>query len=244
MIKKILISTLLCSAHIWCQVNTESMRGKHETSGLSQNMDLSFAYISGISKIIFFNASYRLDYTSKSNWYGFFETRYDRAFEKSQEDFTNRGFGHLRTVKKVFSHIQMEGFLQKEFNYFIDLENRELIGGGLRFKAGEQFFIGIGAMHEKEVYIETYGQNIIKSTNYINYSVQLMENMTLENILYYQVELEEIDHFRILWDGRLSFQGSDWLSFYFSCNYRYDLSDINTNGISYFEITNGLGFHF
>ena len=137
----------------------------------------------------------------------------------------------------------MESFLQKEFNYFIDLENRELIGGNVRFNPFKKFFIATGAMHEKEVYQSEVEQNFMKSTSYINYLVQLMEKVTIENVLYYQFKLEAMDNYRILWDGTISFQGSDWLSFYLSCNYRYDISEINS-GSSYFEITNGLGFRF
>ena len=239
----LMISTL-CFEIVWCQINTESMRGEHKTPGLSQNMNLSFAYISGNSEVIFLNASYRLDYTSQFNWYGFFETRYDRAFEKSQEDFSNRGFGHLRAVRSFTPRIQMEGFLQKEFNFFIDLENRELIGCGLRFNPFEQFFIATGAMHEKEVYQSIREQNFIKSTSYINYTVQPMDKVTINNVLYWQFKLEALDNYRILWEGELSFQGSDWLSFYINCNYRYDVSEINPDGSSYFEITNGVGFSF
>ena len=208
-------------------------------------MNLSFAYISGNSKIFFLNASYRLDYTSKSNWYGFFVVKYDRAFEKSQDDFTNRGFGHLRAVKQALPQIQVEGFLQKEFNYFIDLKNRELIGGGLRFNPFKQVFIGAGAMHEKEIYEGIpEEQTFMKSTSYINYLVQPMEKVTIKNVLYYQFHLEALDNYRILWEGSISFQGSDWLSFYINCNYRYDVSEINPDGSAYFEITNGLGFRF
>jgi len=231
---------------VWCQVNTEAMRGNHEMPGLNQNMDLSFAYISGNKEIIFLNASYRLDYTSKSNWYGFFATKYDRAFEKNtKNNFSNRGFAHLRAVKQVLPRIQVEGFLQKEFNHFITLEDRELIGGGLRINLCKQFFIATGTMHEKEVYENKDDQNFMKSTSYINYSVQLIENVTIENTLYYQFKLEALDNYRILWDGSLRFQGADWLSFHINCNYRYDVSDkLNPDGNSYFEITNGLGFQF
>ena len=242
--KIILISILLFSSPIWCQINTEALRGDHETPGLSQNMNLSFAYISGNSEIIFLNASYQLDYTAKSNWYGFFVTKYDRAFEKSQDDFSNKGFGQLRAIKQVFAKIQVEGFLQKEFNYFIDLENRELIGGDIRFNPFAQFFLATGAMYEKEVYQRIEEQNFIKSTSYINYSVQPMEKVTIKNVLYFQFKLEALDNYRILWDGGLSFQGADWLSFHINCNFRYDVSEINKGGSSYFEITNGLGFRF
>ena len=138
----------------------------------------------------------------------------------------------------------MEGFLQKEFNYFLDLENRELFGGGLRVNPFAQFFIATGAMHEKEIYQSIEEQNFIKSSSYINYSVQPLENITIKNVLYFQFKLDALDNYRILWDGGLNFQGAEWLSFYINFNYRYDVSAINKDGSSYFEITNGLGFHF
>ena len=99
-------------------------------------------------------------------------------------------------------------------------------------------------MHETEVYNTTEQQNFMKSTSYINYSMQPTEKVTIENTIYYQFKLEAMDNYRILWDGKLSFQGSDWFSFYISYNYRYDISKINKDGSSYFEVNNGLGFRF
>ena len=240
----ILPSCLLFSSLIFCQVNTETMRADNLSPGIHQKMNMSFAYISGTSEIMFLKGDYRIDYQSQSDWSGFFITKYDHAFEKSEDDFSNKGFGQLRAVKQVFPRIQVESFLQKEFNYFIALENRELIGGNVRFNPFKQFFIATGAMHEKEVYQSEEEQNFMKSTSYINYSVQPMEKVTIENVLYFQFKLEAMDNYRILWDGTISFQGSDLLSFYLSCNYRYDISEINPDGSSYFEITNGLGFRF
>ena len=239
----ILPSTLLFSSLLFCQINTETMRADNLSPGFHQEMNMSFSYISGISEIMFLRGNYRIDYQSQSDWSGFFVTKYDRAFEKSENDFSNKGFGQIRAVKQVLSRIQVESFLQKEFNYFIDLENRELIGGNVRFNPFKKFFIATGTMYEKEVYKSKEEQNFMKSTSYINYSMQPMEKVTIVNVLYYQFKLEEIDNYRILWDGKLSFQGSDWLSFYLSCNYRYDISKINP-GSSYFEIINGLGFRF
>ena len=123
------------------------------------------------------------------------------------------------------------------------MKNRELIGGGVRLNPFKQFFIGTGAMYESEVYQSIEEQNFIKSTSYINYSVQPMEKVTIENVLYFQFKLEALDNYRILWDGTLSFQGSDWLSFHIRCQYRFDISEIE-EGSSYFEITNGLSFRF
>ena len=151
----------------------------------------------------------------------------------------------MRSVRRGISHTYIEGFIQKESNHFISLENRELLGIGLRFNPGNQFFIGTGIMNEMEVYNNDNEQNFIKSTNYINYSVEIMDKITLQNILYYQFKLESFDNYRFLWDGKLSFLGSDWLSLYINYHYRYDVSNIiNPDGSSYFEISNGLGFQF
>ena len=55
------------------------------------------------------------------------------------------------------SHFYVEGFIQNEFDDLRELENRQLIGGGLRFDIDnssffDSLFVGTGAMYEKEVY--------------------------------------------------------------------------------------------
>ena len=240
--RKVIAITLLLISFVYNQVNTEAIRGNNLLPGIHQNLDLNFAYISGNTEILNLNGSYRADYVSNSNWHGFFVWKYDRAFEKSKEDFTYKGFGHLRATKPIKSHIYFEGFAQKEFNHFIDLENRELAGGGFRVSPINQLYLGLGIMSETEKYqYKPNSQNFIKSTNYLNYSHKLFEILELQNILYYQFKLEEPGAYRILWDGKLTFSGSKNISFHINCHYRYDLESGNPN---YFEISNGLGFQF
>jgi len=237
-----IIITLLCISSLYSQVNTEAMRRDNQLPGVQNNLEFDFAYISGNTEILNLNGSYRADYVSNSNWYGFFVWKYDRAFEKSKEDFTYKGFGHVRATKPIRSHIYFEGFIQKEFNHFIDLENRELIGGGFRVNPFNQLYLGLGIMSETEKYqYKSISHNFTKSTNYLNYSLKLFEMLELQNILYYQFKLENLGDYRILWDGKLTFSGSKNISFHINWHYRYDLESGNPN---YFEISNGLGFHF
>ena len=239
---KVIAITLLCISFLYNQVNTESLRDNNLLPGIHHNLELDFAYISGNTEILNLNGSYRTDYVSNSNWHGFFVWKYDRAFEKSKEDFTYKGFGHLRATKPIKSHIYFEGFVQKEFNHFIDLENRELAGGGFRVNPFNQFYLGLGIMSETEKYQnKSYSQNFIKSTNYLNYSLKLFEILELQNILYYQFKLKDAGAYRILWDGKLTISGSKNISFHINCHYRYDLESDNPN---YFEISNGLGIQF
>ena len=239
------MSTLLIFSFTWCQVNTESMRGDNKSPGVTQNMALDFSYFSGKSEIIQLMGSYQMDYLLKSNWYGFLSGQYNRAFEKDKEDFSNKGFIHLRTARPIMARIDIEGFIQKEINHFIDLENRELIGIGLRINQFENLYWGTGIMHEMEKYNNiSQEQNFIKSTNYINYTVNILNKVELVNVMYYQFKLDNPEDYRILWDGDLTIKASKGISFHTNVLYRFDKSIINPDGDCYFEIYNGFGFHF
>ena len=238
------MSTILTFSLACCQINIESMRGKIQSPGVTHNMALDFSYYSGNSEIIQLMGSYRMDYLSNSNWYGFLKGQYNRAFEKDKEDFSNKGFVHLRTARPILGHTDIEVFIQKETNHFIDLENRELLGAGLRINQFADLYWGTGIMHEMEKYNKHEEQNLLKSTNYINYKTNILHTADLQNVIYYQFNLEDPGDYRILWNGKLTFQASKGISFHINTHYRFDKSIINPDGDSYFEISNGLGFHF
>ena len=240
MIKTVFFSFILFSSLALCQVNTESMRGDNQSPGVTHNMALNFSYFSWSVEIIQLMGSYRMDYLSNSNWNGFLAVRYNRAFEKDKEDFSNRAFMHLRTARPILARTDIEGFLQKESNHFINLENRELFGGGIRINQVGNLYWGIGIMHEMEKYNNiSQEQNFIKSTNYINYQVNVLEIIELQNVMYYQFKLDNPEDYRILWNGNLTINASKGISFHMNTHYRFDKS-----GDSYFEISNGLGFQF
>ena len=240
MIKTIFLSISLVSSLSWCQVNTESMRGNNQSTGMTHNMSLDFSYFSGSVEIIQLMGAYKMYYSTNSNWYGFLAARYNRAFEKDKEDFSNRAFLHLRTARPILANTDIEGFIQKENNHFIDLEDRELLGGGLRINQFGNLYWGIGIMHEMEKYNNiSQEQNFIKSTNYINYQVNILEIIELQNVMYYQFKLESPEDYRILWEGNFTINASKGISFHINTNYRFDKS-----GESYFEISNGFGFQF
>jgi len=245
MTKTVFMSTILTFSLTWSQVNTESMRGDITTPGVNHNMTLNFSYFSGNSEIIQLMGTYQMNYLLKSNWYGLLSGKYNRAFEKGKEDFSNQGFVHLRTAKPIMAQTDIEGFIQKETNHFINLENRELLGSGLRINQFEDLYWGIGIMHEKEKYNNNpQEQNFIKSTNHINYKVNILNKVDLENVMYYQFKLENPEDYRILWVGNLTIKASKGISFHTNVLYRFDKSRINPDGDSYFEISNGFGFNF
>ena len=227
------------------QVNTEAMRNSSQIPGLQQRVNISFSYISGSSEFLMLHGNYRADYHANDKWHGFFVINHDRAHEKSNEDFNNRGFAHLRALNHWKPKIHLESFLQKEYNYFIDLENRELMGGGLRINPINELHVGMGLMNEVEVYQYSSMEHVnLKSTNYINHAFKPNEFITIQNIIYYQFKSTNLQHYRVLWDGDINIEASGKISFHVNLKFRYDMSEINPEGDSYFEITNGLGFYF
>ena len=169
---------------------------------------------------------------------GFINGYYNHAFEKDKEDFSKRGFVHFRVAKPITNKIDIEGFIQRETNHFIKLENRELVGGGLRINQFERLFLGVGIMHEMEKYNNHFEeQNFIKSTNYINYKKTIFETIDLQNVIYYQFKMENPKDLRIFWDGNMTAHTINGISFHINIHYQFD-----NNGKSYFEFSNGLGF--
>ena len=232
------------SSYVLSQVNTETMRKEQTELGISQNTELSFTYIATETEIYFINSSYRLDYKWHKNWKSFIVANYEHAFEKGEEDLNYQGFLHFRNIGQIKEKKYMEYFLQKEFNHFIDLQNRELYGLGLRLQFQKYIFIGSGLMYEKELYENNVDNIFLKSTNYINHSLALAENINLQNVLYYQTKFKNMNHYRILWEGKVTIQGSEKVLINLKINYRYDISDINPKGNQYFEMANGLEIHF
>ncbi len=240
---------IILSFHIinisYGQINTEAMRNNNQIPGLHHQLNMSFSYISGNSEFIMFQGNYRLDYHSKQKWHGFFIISHDRAHEKSEKEFNNRGFAHLRALNHWKPKIHLESFLQKEFNHFLDLENREILGIGIRINPMNGLYVGIGLMNEVELYQFPSKEYVnLKSTNYVNHSFKANEMIDIQNIIYYQVISTNIQHYRMLWDGNMSIKASNTISFHVNLKYRYDMSNMNPTGDAYFEITNGLGFSF
>ena len=227
------------------QINTESMREEPDSIGITSSIQFDFDYISGHSEIFFLNGTFRFDYRSKTGFHGFFTGTFDRSFEKSKENFSNRGFTHFRITQPLRKSLFGELFLQKEYNQYLDLQNRELIGFGLRWHPIKDFYLGNGFMYELEKYSQPYRyNNFLKSTNYLSYSIELNELLSFNNTFYYQFKLKSMYHYRILWDGDLECYITSRVSYFMGIHLRYDKSHINPDGDTYMEINNGISIQF
>ena len=243
------------------QVNTEALRREDRSPGWHTNLGVDLGIIAGNSSLVQLRSNLRLDYLTERG-HTFFVTQFQRGTQ-GDSLFLNKGFAHLRGVKTLSARYQVEAFLQREFNEFIDLEDRRLAGGGLRIRWGlasdpsgkpnpAQLHTGFGAMWERER-IDTTGQasddrassplaSLVRSTNYLVLQWQVDDRLTLFSTTYYQVDLRRFADYRILWEGALNLTLTKRLALRLNLNLRYD-SEPPAGIKSYdLEITNGFSY--
>ena len=254
LVKYLLIVLISLFARITGQVNTESMRSEENRFGFSSQFSLDVGYEKANSEVLDLVAEYRLDYIKQGNFHSFMVINLENGYEKENDlpknIITNKGFAHLRTTKDLFTNYQMEVFTQYEFNEFLLLNDRYLLGSGLRIGINKSKLtnthLGIGLMVEKENYNidEENDKKLLRSTNYIKNNIALSSNIDLSNTVYFQIASSDFNDYRILYDGGLNFQVNDVIAFSTELNYRYDNDPQGDLGNSYVQVSNGVLINF
>lgn len=229
----IFLLLILSNLALISQVNTEAIRASKTDEGFRSRVDLLFGLNSGNSEYISGEAKLRLDYLD-SNYRTFIagEIAYK---EGNQEVISDKGFLHGRFIYQLNETLEPELFLQKEYNEFVLLSDRNLAGAGIRFtlsntdfvadsSAEFDLYLGIGAMYEmEEINSEpVVTTEILRSTNYLTVTWKPTENFLLNSVTYFQVDVNRLNDHRILNDTKFQFKITDALSFVFNMGYRFD----------------------
>ncbi len=139
---------------------------------------------------------------------------------------------HLRHVQQVSDYVQIEIFTQTDFNKKRLLDDRKLIGGGLRFRILKQdnakVRLGTSYFYEYEKFNSPFN-SIDKHTifanrfsTYLTFELALKEDVKLLIINYYQPKIGNWGDYRILSDNSLLVSLSSLLDIKLSFNLRYD----------------------
>lgn len=257
---RLTLATLLLATLLAAQVNTEALRREDLAPGLHTTLGADLGLIAGNSDLLQLKSSLRFDYRSGGNHF-FLVGQYQQG--STDTLFINKGFAHLRGVKALGPRYYVEGFVQREFNEFIALEDRKLAGGGLRIRwlqrqdSSEkppplQLNTGIGLMWEREQ-IDTTGEaagdpehgavaSLVRSTNYFVVQWKVDDRLTLFSTTYYQVDLRRLSDYRILWEGRLGVNLTKRLSLTLNLDLRYDSEPPGRIKPYDLEITNGVSY--
>ncbi len=214
------------------QVNTEAMRRSVLKEGFTSALSLSLGYQSGNTDLVDVKSTFRNDFLV-NRYHAFAIMSYQHG-EKDQQRYENKGFVHLRGIRQTLPALFIEIFLQKEFNEFIDLRDRNLAGSGLRIRLVNEknkdaesrttLFAGLGFMWENEKYSDNVEpeSNKIRSTNYISLNFPTDNRFRIFTTAYYQFDIEQLNDYRLLAEGGIGFNINSFFIFIMAVNYRYD----------------------
>jgi len=230
------------------QVNIEAMRDTDDNSSLELQFDLDFINTTKKNTEFTYATRYNYLFENEAVFLGVFKGEYfQQETDGIKQDLENKGMLHLRYTHPVKS-FYMEGFIQNEFDDFRALENRQLIGGGVRFPLTstsffDSMFVGSGVMHEKEVYKLDNNLEIteLKSTNYLTLSKAIKDNISLSTTMYYQFNTSKVKDYRLLAISTINFDISDRVGFFVRIDLREQAIPVdNSLDYNYAEVSLGM----
>ena len=250
---KVILSLTLCISNAVTQVNTEWMRDENVEKKFSNNLKLDFGYETSQDEVFDLLLTGSSIFFLQNNLHAFLIINYQNAFtsnNKQKDIILNRGFGHLRFTKRIIPNVDIELFFQAGFNDFILIKDRKLFGSGIRKKIVQKesikSFLGIGFMQEIEIYDlkQNFEERLLRQTSYSTILYQISEDIYLNNILYFQPSIKDINDFRLLLENKLQFKINNIFRININMNYRFDNDPHGDSKKSYFQINNGFELDF
>ena len=240
------------SLDIYSQINTERFRLDSDSIGFTGVADVEITAITGNTDFQFINLGGRLNY----NWgesYTFLVADGGFGWDKGDRIF-NQALLHLRHVQDVNDLIQAEAFVQTDFNKKRLLTERELIGGGLRFKLLKsdnfKFRLGTSYYFEHERYKvpanSIHGNNLFANrlSAYLTFEFKIKDDVKLVMINYFQPQVGKWNDYRIISDNSLVVELSSFVDLNVGFNLRYDSRPPETIKDTDTFTKFGLGFKF
>lgn len=228
-VKKAAILLFSIMSFVQGQVNIEAMRNTDtDNSNLEIQFDLDFVNTDKKDTEFTYSTKYNYVFDNSATFLGVIKGEYFKQKENGEtSEIENKGLLHFRYTHPL-SYFYVEGYLQNEFDDLRKLENRQLIGGGVRFDIDnssffDSLFIGSGLMYEKEVYnLESLKvQSILKNSNYLTFTKFINEDITYDTTVYLQINTSDIKDYRLLNISTFTFNISQNVGFFL----RLDLRD-------------------
>ena len=157
-------------------VNVESLRKVTDTSKWSGNISLDVSLIKNRNDIFKITNRAHLQYRNNRNLYLIVTNLNFQQLDSSK--FVNSGTVHLRYNYKFRPKIAWEVFFQSQYDAVSNIDLRNLIGSGPRFKLGTsekyKFYMGTLVMYEYEKSTEILGTNVnrdARGSAYLSFSL-------------------------------------------------------------------------
>ena len=258
----IITMVLITAVPLSAQVNTESLRKTTQEPGLHLNLGATLNIMDGNRNLFQTQIKTRLD--QKQTWGHLFLVSNYKMSSKDETVFVNQGFAHLRFMREFTPVYSGEVFSQLEFNEFIRLNQRTLMGTGLRIKRSRQgengsaplsMVFGIGFMLERES-IDSGSDNaagdpvhgdlaeLLRSSNYFVMAYAPRDNLHIQSTTYYQVDVQRLEDYRLLSQSLIEVGLGKRLALTTELNIRYDSEAPGGVKARDLEYTQGISFRF
>jgi len=246
------------------QVNTEAMRREDLAPGAHFDVGGNIGYTDGNSNLFQNRSRLRFDYLQ--DWGHIFLVANYRISLKDELRFIDKGFAHQRFVRPLRPALSGELFLQEEFNKFIQLQDRQLVGLGLRIKWHElerfqacfnhlEVTTGVGFMTEREqIDVGTDGTQgdpvhgslakLLRSTNYLVLSWTPKESLGILATAYFQMDTRRAQDYRVLANSIIKVAVTKRLALTVEMNLRYDSEPPGEVEALDLDFTNGFSYAF
>ncbi len=212
-------------------VNIEAKRIQTDSVRFELNADFSFNHTNNDGKQVNqIDAAVTTQLKSKDLRKIYFLLGNYRLIDTGAENLQNAWFLHGRFNYKFnkLPALRLESFIQGQYNQLLVVEQRNLIGAGLRVKwMDKELFTGYAGnsyMYEVE-HSERAGTTAYNHRNstYItlSYAAESL-NFSVANTVYYQPLYSNLNDYRILEQFRLDIPLSSWFKVFTIYNYYFD----------------------
>lgn len=251
----LILFALISNFSVFAQVNTESLRKTSVKTGWFNFAQASVGLNSGNSEFYSVGLLARTDYLFYPfNAFAVCSYEFKRSSEKN---IVNKAFAHVRLMRYFSNSFAGELFLQKEFNEFLKVNDRNLAGMNVRLNLVDYtseidtmtnllLYAGVGFMLENENIgsQNSYISNIIRSTNYLNFKWSINSSVNFQSVTYIQISAERLNDFRFTNESALEFFITENVKFFASMKYRFD-NEPPLNVKEYdLELNNGIKIEF
>lgn len=216
----------------YSQVNVEDIRYQGSGKGIHFMMSMDFTLDKGNSEKIEIVPSSQISYHADEYYtFLYLSGKYE---ESSYQKVNNKAKIHYRMVYKLNELFYPEFFLQSEYDEFIELKERDLVGGGMRFnlihfnkKADSTqnigLSLGLGAMYEYELINAepNYTNNNARMTSYIGFRWDPSDNFRMALTTYFQPLLNNWVDIKLYNETELAFYINKYLAFTFDLTLYY-----------------------
>ena len=212
-----LISFIVFSTALESQIVDIETSRKEDLIGTKLSLNIGFDGSSGTVDRTNYSIGTRFDFNNEV-WNRFLIFNYSRR-EKDERINEDNTFLHLRFARKISSIIAAEFFIQTNEKPLEKIEERNLIGIGLRLSPIKNLRLGVGLFDENEKRINLDERNTVRANTYLNYLFNISNNTSINTLIYFQPDVEDFSEIRSLLRLSLKVKATD--NFFININYEY-----------------------